>query len=92
MLRLLHLKQCNDSANRYCPTGFKLVSKREFLDVMNLVIPWTGLALIAPHAPAGKTDRPPVSHRGDAAIHLLHQFFGHSDPAMEEALHNISLY
>ena len=25
-------------------------------------------------------------------IHLLHQFFGHADPAMEEALHDIPLY
>jgi IS5 family transposase len=25
-------------------------------------------------------------------IHLLQQFFGHSDPAMKEALHNIPLY
>ena len=25
-------------------------------------------------------------------IHLLQQFFGHSDPAMEEALHDIALY
>jgi IS5 family transposase len=25
-------------------------------------------------------------------IHLLQQFFGHSDPAMEEARHDIPLY
>ena len=40
-------------------TGFELVTKRtrkrEFLDEMNLVIPWSQLlGLIAPHAPAGK--------------------------------------
>ncbi|TXI61465.1 MAG: IS5/IS1182 family transposase, partial [Limnohabitans sp.] len=45
-------------------SGFELVTKRtrkrEFLDEMNLVIPWTELlALIAPYAPAGKTGRPP---------------------------------
>lgn len=45
-------------------TGFELVTKRtrkgEFLDEMDLVIPWTELlALIAPHAPAGKTGRSP---------------------------------
>jgi IS5 family transposase len=45
-------------------TGFELVTKSmrkgEFLDEMNLVIPWTDLlALIAPHAPEGKTGRPP---------------------------------
>ena len=33
----------------------KRTRKRELLDEMNLVIPWTELlSLIAPHAPAGK--------------------------------------
>ena len=78
-------------------TGFELVTKRtrkrEFLDEMNLVIPWSQLlALIAPHAPAGKTGRPPFATEVMLRIHLLQQFFGHSDPAMEEALHDIPLY
>lgn len=78
-------------------TGFELVTKltrkREFLDEMNLVIPWSELlALIAPHAPAGKTGRPPFATEVMLRIHLLQQFFGHSDPAMEEALHDIPLY
>jgi IS5 family transposase len=78
-------------------TGFELVTKRtrkrEFLDEMNLVIPWSHLlALIAPHAPAGKTGRPPFATEVMLRIHLLQQFFGHSDPAMEEALHDIPLY
>jgi len=78
-------------------TGFELVTKRtrkrEFLDEMNLVIAWSELlALIAPHAPAGKTGRPPFATEVMLRIHLLQQFFGHSDPAMEEALHDIPLY
>jgi IS5 family transposase len=78
-------------------TGFELVTKRtrkrEFLDEMNLVIPWSELlALIAPYAPAGKTGRPPFATEVMLRIHLLQQFFGHSDPAMEEALHDIPLY
>ena len=78
-------------------TGFELVTKRtrkrEFLDEMNLVIPWSQLlALIAPYAPAGKTGRPPFATEVMLRIHLLQQFFGHSDPAMEEALHDIPLY
>jgi len=78
-------------------TGFELVTKRtrkrEFLDEMNLVIPWSQLlGLIAPHAPAGKTGRPPFATEVMLRIHLLQQFFGHSDPAMEEALHDIPLY
>lgn len=41
-------------------TGFELLTKRphkrEFLDETGLMIPWIELlALIAPHAPAGKT-------------------------------------
>ena len=78
-------------------TGFELVTKRtrkrEFLDEMNLVIPWSQLlALMTPHAPAGKTGRPPFATEVMLRIHLLQQFFGHSDPAMEEALHDIPLY
>ena len=77
--------------------GFELVAKRtrkrEFLVEMNLVIPWSELlSLIAPHAPAGKTGRPPFATEVMLRIHLLQQFFGHSDPAMEEALHDIPLY
>ena len=77
-------------------TGFELVTKRtrkrEFLDEMNLVIPWTQLlALIGPHAPAAKTGRPPFPIEVMLRIHLLQQFFGHSEPAMEEALHDIAL-
>jgi IS5 family transposase len=44
-------------------TGFELATKRtrkrEFLDEINLVVPWTELVgLIQPHAPAGKTKAP----------------------------------
>lgn len=78
-------------------TGFELATKRtrkrEFLGEMDLVIPWPEvLALIATHAPAGKTGRPPFATEVMLRIHLLQQFFGHSDPAMEEALHDIPLY
>lgn len=78
-------------------TGFELAPKRtrkrEFLDEMDQVIPWSELlALIAPHAPSGKTGRPPFALEVMLRIHLLQQFFGHSDPAMEEALHDIPLY
>ena len=78
-------------------TGFELAPKRtrkrEFLDEMDQVIPWSQLlALITPHAPSGKTGRPPFALEVMLRIHLLQQFFGHSDPAMEEALHDIPLY
>ena len=76
-------------------TGFELATKRkrEFLDEMNLVIPWSQLlALMAPHAPAGATGRPPFATEVMPRIHLRQQFFGHPDPAMGEALHDIPLY
>ena len=78
-------------------TGFELVTKRtrkrEFLNEMDMVIPWAELlALIAPHAPAGNTGRPPFATQVMLRIHLLQQFFGHSDLAMEEALNDIPLY
>jgi transposase, IS5 family len=78
-------------------SGFELVTKRTrkrvFLDEMDKVIPWSDLlALIAPHAPEGKTGRPPFATEVMLRIHLLQQFFGYSDPAMEEALHDVALY
>ena len=78
-------------------TGFELVTKRtrkrEFLDEMNLVVPWSELVgLIGPHAPAGKTGRPPFAVLTMLRIHFMQQWFGLSDPAMEEALHAVPLY
>ena len=78
-------------------TGFERVTKRtrkrEFLDEMNLVVPWSELiGLIQPHAPAGKTGRPPFAVATMLRIHFMQQWFGLSDPAMEEALHDVPLY
>ena len=78
-------------------TGFavatKRTRKREFLDEMNLVVPWAELvALIEPHAPSGKTGRPPFAVSTMLRIHFMQQWFGLSDPAMEEALHDTPLY
>jgi len=75
-------------------TGFEQVTKRkrEFLDEMNLVIPWSEfLSLFAPHALADKTGRPPFATEVTLRTHLLQQFFGHSYPAMEEVLHDTPL-
>jgi IS5 family transposase len=81
----------------FATNGFELISKRtrkrEFLDEMNLVVPWTELvALIEPHAPSGKTGRPPFAVATMLRIHFMQQWFGLSDPAMEEALHDVPLY
>ena len=78
-------------------TGFELVTKRtrkrDFLDEMNLVVPWAELIdLITPHAPAGRTGRPPFAVATMLRIHFMQQWFGLSDPAMEEALHDVPMY
>ena len=71
----------------------KRTRKREFLDEMNRVVPWAALVeLIEPHYPKGKTGRPPMGIETMLRIHFLQQWFGLSDPAMEEALHDVPLY
>ncbi len=71
----------------------KRTRKREFLDEMRRVVPWSRLiALIEPHYPAGKTGRPPFPIATMLQIHFLQQWFGLSDPAMEEALYDVPLY
>lgn len=71
----------------------KRTRKRAFLEEMERVVPWTDLvALIAPHMPSGKTGRPPYPTELLLRIHFLQQWFGLSDPAMEEALYDIPLY
>ncbi len=71
----------------------KRTRKREFLEEMQRVVPWSELiALIAPHYPKGKTGRPPMGIATMLRIHFLQQWFGLSDPAMEEALHDVPLY
>ena len=60
---------------------------------MNLVVPWSELiGLIQPHAPTGKTRRPPFAVSTMLRIHFMQQWFGLSDPAMEEAMHDVPLY
>lgn len=59
-------------------SGFELQSKRtrrrEFLSEMDLIIPWADLAaLMQPHAPAGKTGRPPFAMKPMLRINLLQQ-------------------
>ena len=71
----------------------KRTRKREFLEEMNLVVPWTELVtLIQSHAPVSKTGRPPFPASTMLRIHFMQQWFGLSDPAMEEALHDMALF
>jgi len=71
----------------------KRTRKREFLDEMNRVVPWAALVeLVAIHAPEGKRGRPPFPIETMLRIHFMQQWFTLSDPAMEEALHDVPLF
>ena len=60
---------------------------------MQRIIPWGILVgLIAKHAPSGANGRPPFPVPVMLRIHFMQQWFGLSDPAMEEALHDTPLY
>jgi IS5 family transposase len=48
--------------------------------------------IIEPHWPRSKTGRPPFAIGTMLRIHYLQQWFGLSDPAMEEALHDVPMY
>ncbi|OYV01978.1 MAG: IS5/IS1182 family transposase [Burkholderiales bacterium PBB5] len=71
----------------------KRTRKREFLDEMERVVPWRALIdLITPFAPDGKRGRPPFPVETMLRIHFMQQWFTLSDPAMEEALHDVPLF
>ena len=68
--------------------------KREFLDAMERVVPWADLvALIEPYAPeAGRRGQQPFGVESLLRIHFMQQWFNLSDPAMEEALHDVPVF
>src|ERR1700709_868325 len=71
----------------------KRTRKREFLAQMERVVPWAALVeLVAPYAPEGKKGRPPFALETMLRIHFMQQWFTLSDPAMEEALHDVPLF
>ncbi len=56
-------------------------------------MPWKELVtLIQSHAPVSKTDIPPFPVSAMMRIHFMKQWFGLSDPAMEETLHDMALF
>ena len=60
---------------------------------MNRVVPWADLVtLVAPFAPEGGRGRPPFAVETMLRLHFMQQWFGLSDPAMEEALHDVPVY
>lgn len=70
----------------------KVTRKQVFLAEMEQVVPWPRLlAVIEPHYPVLGHGRQPYPLATMLRIHLMQQWFGYSDPAMEEALHDIPL-
>jgi len=73
----------------------KKTRKQIFLEQMDQVIPWAELvALITPHAPkpGSRGGRPAFAVETMLRIHFLQQWFNLSDPAAEEALHDVPVF
>ncbi|GAB3471096.1 IS5 family transposase [Azotobacter salinestris] len=73
--------------------GKRKQTRREcFLLEMDQVVSWSGLiALIEPHYPKGEGGRPAYPPAAMLRVHLMQNWFGYSDPAMEEALYETTL-
>lgn len=70
----------------------KQTRKELFLIEMDRVVPWKGLiALIEPHYPKGEGGRPSYPLMAMLRVHLMQNWFGYSDPAMEEALYETTI-
>ncbi|MFC7521765.1 IS5 family transposase [Xanthomonas populi] len=72
--------------------GKRKHTRREiFLAERERIVPWTHLlGLIAPHSPvSGRPGRQPYALATMLRIHLLQQWYALSDPAVQEALHEI---
>ena len=69
----------------------KQTRRERFLEEMEKVVPWDALlALIEPHYPKAGNGRRPYPLKTMLRIHLLQNWFGYSDPAMEEALYEVA--
>ncbi|MFB4370450.1 MULTISPECIES: IS5 family transposase [unclassified Pseudomonas] len=70
----------------------KQTRKELFLIEMDQVVPWKGLiALIESHYPKGEGGRPACPLMAMLRVHLMQNWFGYSDPAMEEALYETTI-
>jgi IS5 family transposase len=73
--------------------SIKKTRKREFLDETERAVPWSALVqVVEPYYPKAKTGRPPFGIKMTLRIHHLQQWFALSDPAMEEALHDMPVF
>ena len=86
------MKQLSLAETGFLPKRGKVTRKAEFLAEMNVVVPWSRLdGLIEPVYPKAGRGRRPTPLSVMLRIHFMQHWFGYSDPAMEEALHDIPL-
>lgn len=85
------MKQLSFAAKDYVKKP-KETRKEKFLREMEAVVPWVPLlAVIEPHYPKAGNGRRPYALSTMLRIHFMQQWFGYSDAAMEEALHDVPL-
>ncbi len=71
----------------------KKTRKRESLEEMEQVVPWAALVqVVEPYYPKARTGRPPFGIETMLRVHYLQQWFALSDPATEEALHDMAVF
>lgn len=71
-------------------TSTKRARKAAFLAEVKRVVPWAApVELVAPCAPEGRRGCPSFSAETMLRIHFMQQWFTLSDPAMEDALHDM---
>ena len=71
-------------ADAECAEKRKQTGRERFLIEIDQEVPWKGLvALIEPYYPKGEGGRPAYSLITMLRVHLMQNWFGYSDPAME---------
>lgn len=86
------MKQLSVTETGFLPKAGKQTRKAVVLAEMETVVPWSRLeAPIDPFYPKKGNARPPMPLGTMLRIHFLQQWFGYSDPAMEEALRDVPL-
>jgi len=85
------MKQMNFADAEYAGKR-KQTRKELFLIEMDRVVPWKGLiALNERHYPKGDGGRPAYPLMAMLRVHLMQNWFGYSDPTMEEALYETTI-
>lgn len=87
------LKQMSLAETGFLPKAGKQTRRTVFLAEMEAVVPWSRLETqIELFYPKKGSGRPPMPLATMLRIYFMQQwFFGYSDPAMEEALHDVPL-